>query len=118
MGCKKEHMQLKVAVYETSARGNKLTQILPGSSVKKASIIKLLPSEKFQTITGFGGSFTEASAYLLNQLSKKNRNRRLRAYCGEEGARYYSYYQRGHGTIEGRIQNFVLSMDCTSLDER
>ncbi|WP_281540623.1 glycoside hydrolase family 30 protein [Maribacter aestuarii] len=81
-------MQLKVAVYETSARGNKLTQIFPGSSVKKASIIRLLPSEKFQTITGFGGSFTEASAYLLNQLSKKNRKRILRAYFGEEGARY------------------------------
>ena len=33
--------------------------------------IKLLPNQQKQIITGFGGSFTEASAYLLNQLSKK-----------------------------------------------
>ena len=32
-------------------------------------VININPDEKFQTITGFGGSFTESSAYLLNKLS-------------------------------------------------
>lgn len=39
-------------------------------------------------ITGFGGSFTEASAHLLNQLGKENRDKILEAYFGESGARY------------------------------
>ena len=50
--------------------------------------IDLNPEEKFQTITGFGGSFTESSAYLLNRLSKENRKKVLDAYFSEEGANY------------------------------
>ena len=46
------------------------------------------PEVKFQTITGFGGSFTESSAYLLNRLSKKNRDTILNAYFSEDGANY------------------------------
>ena len=81
-------MQLKVTVYETSAGGHKLTEIIPGVQVEDASTVTLLPNEQFQTITGFGGSFTESSAYLLNKLSAKNREKVLEAYFGEEGARY------------------------------
>ena len=81
---------LKVEVYETSASGNQLKQLTEFAASDKTEIatIKLLPDEKFQTITGFGGSFTEASAYLLNKLSQENRNKILEAYFGESGARY------------------------------
>ncbi|HRF41862.1 MAG TPA: glycosyl hydrolase family 30, partial [Saprospiraceae bacterium] len=50
--------------------------------------INILPDETFQTVTGFGGSFTEASCYLLNRLSEANRAKVLEAYFGESGARY------------------------------
>lgn len=84
-----EHNKLKVEVYETSAGGNKLTTITDFSlEAEKTSLIELLPEKTFQTITGFGGSFTESSAYLLNKLSKKNRNKILDAYFGESGAQY------------------------------
>ncbi len=79
---------LKVEVFETSANGNKLEKITEFSSGENAVNIKLLPDETFQTITGFGGSFTEASAFLLNQLSQENRARILEAYFGESGAKY------------------------------
>lgn len=79
---------LKVEVFETSASGNKLEKITEFPSGENAVNIKLLPDETFQTITGFGGSFTEASAFLLNQLSPENRARILEAYFGESGARY------------------------------
>ena len=85
---KKENKSLEVEVYETSESGNKLTRITEFSKVDSASVIKILPEQKFQTITGFGGSFTESSAYLLNKLSKKNRDTILQAYFAEEGARY------------------------------
>ena len=85
---KKENKSLEVEVYETSESGNKLTRITEFSKVDSASVIKILPEQKYQTITGFGGSFTESSAYLLNKLSKKNRDTILQAYFAEEGARY------------------------------
>lgn len=85
---KKESKSLEVEIYETSESGNKLTRITEFSKVDSSTVIKLLPEQKYQTITGFGGSFTESSAYLLNKLSKKNRDTILQAYFADEGARY------------------------------
>ena len=58
--------ELDIEVYETSAAGNQLTALTEFSEAGEATEIKLKPDESFQTITGFGGSFTESSAYLLN----------------------------------------------------
>ena len=88
MGCNTKQMDLEVDVYETSASGNKLKKITEFSSGPDLSVIRLRPDETFQTITGFGGSFTEASAHLLNKLGKENREKVLEAYFGEGGARY------------------------------
>ncbi|MEM0542625.1 glycoside hydrolase family 30 protein [Flavobacterium sp. j3] len=75
-------------VYETSEKGNALTKITTFSESENALAIAINPKQKFQTITGFGGSFTEASAFLLNRLSKENRKKILDAYFSEEGANY------------------------------
>ncbi|MFY8097688.1 MAG: glycosyl hydrolase family 30, partial [Flavobacterium sp.] len=77
-----------VEVYETSAQGNSLKKVTQFSESNIPVIITLNPEEKFQTITGFGGSFTEASASLLNRLSKANRKKILDAYFSEDGAKY------------------------------
>ncbi|HRH60690.1 MAG TPA: hypothetical protein PL045_08980, partial [Chitinophagaceae bacterium] len=84
----KEPKGLNVEVYETSAQGNALKKINPISKAINPIIIKIKPEEKFQNITGFGGSFTEASAYLLSKLSAANRNKILEAYFSEDGANY------------------------------
>jgi glucosylceramidase len=78
----------KVEIYETSAKGNKLTKIEETPPSKNSIKITLKPEEKFQKITGFGGAFTESSAYLLNKLGKENRDKILKAYFSEEGANY------------------------------
>ena len=88
MSCNIKQNKLPVEVNETSANGNKLKNISEFSSGKEVVSIKLLPDKKHQTITGFGGSFTESSAYLLNQLSRKNRDLILDAYFGTKGVRY------------------------------
>lgn len=80
--------ELDVEIFETSASGNKLTKVSPFESNDDLSKITILPEEQFQTITGFGGAFTESSAYLLNKLSKENRLKILEAYFGKDGARY------------------------------
>lgn len=87
ISCQSEK-EMEIEVYETSATGNKLTRLESFEKAENTIQITINPEEKFQTITGFGGSFTEASAYLLNRLSKENRKKVLEAYFGEEGANY------------------------------
>lgn len=79
---------LEIEVYETSESGNKLTKITEFESGENPVSINLLPENTYQTITGFGGSFTESSAYLLNNLSKENRAKIIEAYFGESGSKY------------------------------
>ena len=78
----------EVEIFETSAGGNQLTKLSEFPVTEKKAEIIISPDEKYQVITGFGGSFTEASAHLLNQLGKENRSKILEAYFGESGARY------------------------------
>ncbi|MBT8324634.1 MAG: glycosyl hydrolase family 30, partial [Winogradskyella sp.] len=84
--------------------------------------IELLPNEEFQTITGFGGSFTEASAYLLNQLSPEKRDEIIKAYFSEEGANYsltrthinscdFSLSNYSYAPVENDVQLEHFSID-------
>lgn len=87
-GCGQKNKRMNVEVFETSASGNKHTKVEQFESGAPTSTIQLHPEEKFQKITGLGGSFTESSAYLLNQLSPENRTKIIEAYFGEDGAKY------------------------------
>ena len=87
MSCTSEQT-LQFEVFETSASGHKLTAVSPISAAKNPVAITLSPNKELQTITGFGGAFTESSAYLLNRLSKKNRDTIMRAYFSKAGANY------------------------------
>ena len=87
MSCKiSKHLQIEV--YETSAQGNALKKITEFSKSENPVTVTINAEEKFQTITGFGGSFTESSAHLLYKLSAANRKKILDAYFSEEGANY------------------------------
>lgn len=87
-GCKPTSNPLAVEIYQTSAAGDKLTKIEPAAASEKTSLIKIFPEKTFQSITGFGGAFTESSAYLLNQLDSTQRDAVIQAYFGSEGAAY------------------------------
>ncbi len=80
--------ELALEIYETSAAGNALTKIEAKSEGEASAMITIYPDQKFQQITGFGGAFTESSAYLLNQLSDEKRALILEAYFGDKGAKY------------------------------
>lgn len=120
---KKQNKSLKVEVYETSESGNKLTKLTEFSEVDSAAVIKILPEQKFQTITGFGGSFTESSAYLLNKLSQKNRDTILQAYFADEGARY-SLTRTHIASCDFSLNNYIyapvvddMEMESFNIDE-
>jgi glucosylceramidase len=128
MGCIEKQKPLQVEVYETSAKGNKLTRISEFTTSSEVSTIVLKPEEKYQTITGFGGAFTEASAYLLNKISKENRARIIEAYFGESGAAYsltrthmnscdFSLSNYSYAPVEGdkELEHFSIQEDKDDL---
>ncbi|WP_115462293.1 glycoside hydrolase family 30 protein [Winogradskyella aurantiaca] len=88
MSCNDSTQELEIEVYETSAAGNKLTRVQPNTEQEPDLMLTLNTNKTYQTITGFGGAFTEASAHLLNQLSTENRNEIIKAYFSKEGSNY------------------------------
>jgi len=77
-----------IEIYETSRRGNTHTRIAKVESGSEEIEVTILPDQTYQTITGFGGSFTDASAYLMSRLGQENQKKIIEAYFGETGARY------------------------------
>ncbi len=88
ISCDMNSNEMNIQIFETSESGNQLTELQEFEETENRVAVTINPEETFQEITGFGGSFTEASAYLLNELSTENRNQILEAYFGDEGARY------------------------------
>lgn len=127
IGCTSKQ-SLDVEVYETSASGNQLTRITDFPTTGNVVEISLNPNEKFQKITGFGGSFTESSAYLVNQLSEENRKEIIEAYFGDSGARYsltrthinssdFSLGNYSYAPIAGdvNLENFSIEEDMDDI---
>jgi glucosylceramidase len=119
---------LEAEIYETSESGNKLTPLSEFPEAAPGAELRLLPDERFQTITGFGGSFTESSAHLLNLLSQENRDKVLEAYFGESGARYsltrthinscdFSLSNYSYAPIAGdlALENFSIQEDMDDI---
>jgi glucosylceramidase len=130
VGCNSSADKLNVQVYETSAAGNNLVQLENFSDETNENRIQVVlqPKQTKQTITGFGGSFTEASAYLLNKLSKKNRDSIIEAYFGESGAKYsltrthmnssdFSLSNYSYAPIEDdkELKNFSIQEDLDDI---
>ena len=120
--------EVMIEVYETSAAGHKLTPIKTFSKGGIVSEINLNLEKKLQTITGFGGAFTESSAYLLNQLSPEKRDQIIKAYFSNEGAAYsltrthmnscdFSLSNYSYTAVEGdtELEHFSIEHDKDDL---
>jgi len=105
---KQENDDLHIDVYETSANGNKLTKLTAFEKADSSVEITLNPKQKFQTITGFGGAFTESSAYLLNKMGKENRKKIIDAYFSHDGA-HYSLTRTHMNSCDFSISNYSYS---------
>jgi len=121
-------VDISVDVYETSRSGNKLSKIDSLPLKPSTSEIVIDTSKTFQTYTGFGGAFTESSAYLLNQLSKDNRKKIIDAYFSKDGAAYslqrthmnscdFSLAQYSYAPVEGdmALEHFTIEEDKADL---
>ena len=74
--------------------------------------VEVDPSIHFQTISGIGGSFTEASAFLFHQMSPENQELLISAYFGEEGARY-SLARTHINSCDFALGNYAYIEACT-----
>ena len=126
-GCNQNN-SLQIEVFETSADGNKLTKISEFPISDSIVEIQVNPEEKYQKITGYGGSFTESTAYLLNQLSEDNRKEVIEAYFGDSGAKYsltrthinssdFSLGNYSYAPFEGdrTLENFSIEEDMDDI---
>lgn len=124
----KENDAYHAELFESSAAGNQMTPIALSSDVETSVTIEIKPNEQYQTITGIGGSFTEASAYLLNRLSKDNREKILEAYFGDSGAKYsltrthmnscdFSLGNYSYAPVEGdvELEHFTIEEDMDDI---
>lgn len=57
--CKMKQKKVEFQVFETSERGNKLTKVSAFKHYDSIVSITLYPEQTLQTISGFGGAFTE-----------------------------------------------------------
>ncbi len=88
LGCQNPQVdKYTIEIFQTSRSGDKLKKV-PESGKETSQIIQILPNEKYQKITGFGGAFTESSAHLLNEISPQRRAEIIHAYFSKNGANY------------------------------
>lgn len=73
------------------------------------SSVFLDPSITFQSVEGFGGAFTESSAYVLRKMSKKNQKRIIDAYFGKGG--------HGYSLCRSHINSCDFSLGNWACDE-
>lgn len=57
------------------------------SSASSASTIEVDPTQRFQSILGFGGAFTDASCYLIGRMDSASRQKLLNDLVGSDGLR-------------------------------
>jgi len=127
MACNSNN-SLDLTVYQTSAGGERLQLKSEFPSSVSTSRILIDSEQRFQTIIGFGGSFTESSAQLLKALSPEKRQEVIDAYFGDDGARYsltrthmnscdFSLSQYAYAPVEGdtALEHFSVKEDMDDI---
>ena len=120
--------KIKISVFETSRRGGRFHAV-PHDLIAKhnepdpsEATVQVQSDQRKQRITGFGGSFTDASAFLVHQMSPSQRQRIMEAYFHEDGACYsltrthmnscdFSRFQYSYAPVEGDVDLKHFSID-------
>lgn len=86
-----KHIDYQIDIYTTNVKGAsfvKQKNIKNNTPAPSQNILIIRPDQKFQTIMGFGGAFTESTAYVLSKLSIEKRNEVIAAYFSDKGSAY------------------------------
>ncbi|MBN2366704.1 MAG: glycosyl hydrolase family 30 [Calditrichaeota bacterium] len=89
---KKQNLIRSARVIQTSKAGDRLTEMGTVSFSEMVNdsipVISVNPEITYQEIIGFGGSFTESGAHVLNQLSSEKKTEIIHAYFNHSGSAY------------------------------
>ena len=121
-------------MFETSRHGGRFHEVATAkvnswSEAQPEDLqIRVNLQERKQRIEGFGGSFTDASAYLVHQLSDAQRSKVMEAYFAEDGANYsltrthmnscdFSRFHYSYTPFEGdmELEHFRIDQDLEFL---
>ncbi|MCH6258051.1 hypothetical protein MLD52_15935 [Puniceicoccaceae bacterium K14] len=94
-------------IYQTSRAGDSMTELKLHSQPQAVpqTAITVDSNKKFQTLRGFGGAFTESSAYVMSLLSDEKRQEVLEAYFSPSKAGYT--LMRSHiGSCDFSLSNY------------
>lgn len=126
---KPESKKMDVKIFQTSSKGEHFKEIILDSiTTESFDTLELFPDQEYQTITGFGGAFTQSSAYLLSQLSEANQKDIIDSYFSEKGANYtlcrthinscdFSTENYAYDTIpnDTLLENFSIARDLVEV---
>ncbi|WP_242688448.1 glycoside hydrolase family 30 protein [Bacillus sp. Cs-700] len=110
-------MKTKTMTHIQSARDNgdllNVKEPLEVSSLpnEDATQIKLNPNETYQTILGFGGAFTEASAHTLSLISEEKRNEVIHRYFHPEEGLGYRFGRTHMNSCDFSLGNYTYVED-------
>ncbi len=101
-----------IQVILTSRDGGERMAVQPGiefaaAPSELAETITLDASKRYQTITGFGGSFTEASAYTLSKMSPDKRAEVLNAYFDPRDGLGYTLCRTHINSADFSLDNYA-----------
>ena len=82
-------LQIFTTLYKNSQRFEETkTQIFHKDPDIEYPVINIHPNIQYQTFHGFGGTFTEASAYCVKQLGEEKGQKLVNEFFSEEGLQY------------------------------
>ena len=85
------------------------SNIAPKEQEDCMHVINVYPQVKYQTIDGFGGAFTEASAHNYMAMSEAKKAEMIEAYFGEDGLKYNIGRVRISKTKTANLRHSVLN---------
>lgn len=103
-----------VEIYETARdNGNRLTRIAAAAQPAGTNtpVVTVDPSQKHQTILGFGASLTESSAYVLSTLPPEKREEVLRSCFDAEIGNGYTFARTHINSCDFSLSNW----SCASV---
>lgn len=83
-------MKQTTTLYQAQEKITQVSVLFPDSSERdrEKGLINLYPDALYQTVTGFGGAFTDAAGYVYAQMPRERQQELIRAYFSPEGIRY------------------------------
>ena len=87
------NLSKNTSIYLTSKDSNSRLEKIPESEISKEpnaklKTIRIKKDRPRQSILGFGGAFTEASANIYDQLDSNKKDEIIEAYFGKNGNQY------------------------------